>query len=249
MKSHTIGTDGADLYVEERGSGEPLVLLHGLTGTGRDFEQLFDLDALARKWRLILPDARGHGRSTHRGGDTSIRRCARDLLAILDQLGLSGVRAVGVSLGAKTLLQAAVAAPGRFSDLILVSATPRFPEATRTLFRAFASTERSDDEWRALRAQHPQGDAQIRALLELPLAFADDRADMELTVADLGEVRAKTLLVSGDRDPLYPVELALELYRGIPAASLYVVPGGGHAPVFGDERQAFEQRALSFLDA
>ena len=248
MERHTITTEGAELYVEERGSGEALVLLHGLTGTADDFEHLFDLDALAAKWRVITPDARGHGRSV-RNGEFTFRRCARDLLAILDRLAIERVRAVGVSLGALTLLHAAVLAPERISAMILVSATPRFPDATRALFRAFASARRTESEWQALRARHPQGDARIRDLLELPFAFAEDSTAMAFTPADLATIRAKTLLVSGDRDPLYPVELAVELYRGISAASLYVVPGGGHGPIFGDERAAFEQRARAFLEA
>jgi pimeloyl-ACP methyl ester carboxylesterase len=45
------------------------------------------------------------------------------------------------------------------------------------------------------------------------------------------------------------VELAVELYRGIPSASFYVVPGGGHGPIFEKEREPFAARALSFLEA
>jgi pimeloyl-ACP methyl ester carboxylesterase len=60
---------------------------------------------------------------------------------------------------------------------------------------------------------------------------------------------ARTLVVSGDRDPLYPVELAVELFRGIPRSSLWVVPGGGHGPIYRSEREAFARIAMSFLGA
>jgi pimeloyl-ACP methyl ester carboxylesterase len=70
---------------------------------------------------------------------------------------------------------------------------------------------------------------------------------MSFTTEHLSKIAARTLVVSGDRDPLYPVELAVELYRGIRNASLYVVPGGGHGPIFGAESARFAQRALEFL--
>ncbi len=71
---HTIEVSGADLYVEERGTGEPLVLLHGMTGTSGDWRHVFDLDALAQRLRVIAPDARGHGRSTNPSGERTFAR-------------------------------------------------------------------------------------------------------------------------------------------------------------------------------
>src|SRR5579859_3837581 len=144
---HTIEVDGAALHVEERGTGEPLLLLHGLTGTSGDWRHVFDLDALARRFRVIAPDARGHGRSTRPPREAfTFAGCARDVLAILDALGVERTMAVGVSLGAKTLLHVATRAPGRIEAMILVSATPRFPEATRALFREAARAARSPEE-------------------------------------------------------------------------------------------------------
>src|SRR5687767_6044738 len=100
----TIGIDENDIYFEERGSGPALLLLHGLTGTCANWAHVFDLDALAASYRVIAPDARGHGRSQHRQGVFTFRRCALDVLALLDHLGIERVCVVGASLGAKTLL-------------------------------------------------------------------------------------------------------------------------------------------------
>lgn len=154
-----------------------------------------------------------------------------------------------MSLGAKTLLHVATEAPERLSAMVLVSATPRFPDATRALFRQAAASPHTPEEWQAMRAQHVHGDDAIAALWELPARFADDAWDMCFTPERLGTIRARTLVVSGDRDPLYPVELAVELYRGIPNAALSVIPGGGHGPIFGEERGAFVARALDHLAA
>jgi len=247
VKGNTFISDEDELYFEERGDGEPLLLLHGFGGTHDDWRHVFDLDALASGYRVITPDARGHGRSKHRRGDFTFRRLALDVLALLDHLGVGRVRAVGMSLGAKTLLHVATREPARVSRMILVSATPRFPDATRALFRASAAAAHSDQERAAMRVQHVYGDAQIDALWKLPATFGVDRDDMNFTAEDLGAITAPTLVVAGDRDPLYPVELAVELYRGIIGSFLWVVPGGGHGPIFAAERDDFVRRALPFL--
>jgi pimeloyl-ACP methyl ester carboxylesterase len=78
-------------------------------------------------------------------------------------------------------------------------------------------------------------------------AFADDREDMNFTATTLAAITARTLIVHGDRDPLYPVELAVELLRGIPNSQLWVVPNGGHGPIFGDQAPPFVEAAMNFL--
>ena len=241
--------DENEIYFEERGSGPSLLLLHGLTGTSGDWQHVFDLDSLAASYRVIAPDARGHGRSQNRSGTFTFRHSALDVLALLDHLAIDRVCAVGASLGAKTLLHLATLAPSRVERMILVSATPRFPETTRALFRAAAAAPHSADEWARMRAQHVHGDEQIAALWKLPAAFAADDTDMTFSADRLAAITATTLVVAGDRDPLYPVELAVELYRGIPRAALWVVPNGGHGPIYDEARAAFVERALLFLGA
>jgi pimeloyl-ACP methyl ester carboxylesterase len=248
MQSQITAHDGAELFFDDSETGPPLLLLHGLTGTHDDFQHVLDLPALRAERRVVAPDARGHGRSTNPSGHFSFRACARDVLALLDHLKIAEVQAVGASLGAKTLLHVATLAPDRVSSMVLVSATPRLPEQTRAMFRAAAALPHSSDEWNAMRAQHRHGDPQIDAVWRVPAALADDPADLAFSSDELATIRARTLIVSGDRDPLYPVELALELHRGIRGSALYVVPEGGHLPIFAEERGAFAARALKWLE-
>jgi pimeloyl-ACP methyl ester carboxylesterase len=70
---------------------------------------------------------------------------------------------------------------------------------------------------------------------------------MNFTPAGLAKIRARTLIVQGDRDFLYPVELSVEMYRAIPNSSLWIVPGGSHGPIFMDRAPLFAQTALAFL--
>ena len=243
-----IPVGDATLYVESSGAGEPLLLLHGFTGCGRDW-QYAGREQLRPGHRLIVPDARGHGLSDNPGGAFDHRRCAHDALALLDALGIDHCRAIGLSLGGNTLLHMCTLQPTRIRAMVIVSATPRLPEQARALMRATDADGLPPAELARLEAAHPRGEAQIRALLDIQRGFADSHDDLCFTAATLGRIRARTLIVQGDRDPLYPIELSVELYRGIPDAALSVVPGGGHLPVFLEQAPAFVGMARRFLAA
>jgi pimeloyl-ACP methyl ester carboxylesterase len=77
--------------------------------------------------------------------------------------------------------------------------------------------------------------------------FADSYDDVHFTPQSLQRITAETLVVFGDRDPLYPVRLAFELRASIPRSFLWVVPNGGHGPVFGPAAGPFLQTAEAFF--
>src|SRR5207247_1300086 len=117
-----IRINGIEMYYEVRGAGEPLVLLHGGIGAGVNWRLIFN-DAVSG-YGLIVPDLRGHGRSTNPSGKFTFRQSALDVFAMLDHLGIEQFKAIGVSLGAKTLLHMATQQPARIEAMVLVSATP-----------------------------------------------------------------------------------------------------------------------------
>jgi pimeloyl-ACP methyl ester carboxylesterase len=133
--------------------------------------------------------------------------------------------------------------------MVLVSAAPYFPEATRDLMRAAAAHAHTEDDWALMRQWHSRGDEQIRALWTMVSQFAADYEDMSFTPARLGQIQARTLIVHGDADPLYPVTLATEMHAAIPGAQLWIVPKGGHGPIFGEMAPPFVDRALGFLNS
>lgn len=104
-------------------------------------------------------------------------------------------------------------------------------------------------EWEKMRRRHKLGDEQIVALWEWAHTMKDSYDDMNFTPAALSRITASTLIIFGDRDPLYPVEMAVEMYRAIPNSALWVVPNGGHGPVFFDAANHFVQVALAFFRA
>ena len=243
-----VHVNDATIHYEVYGDGQPLILLHGGGGAGVNWRLIFDFDAPPAGYRLVVPDLRGHGRSTNPSGTFTFRQSALDVAALLDHLGLERVKAIGMSMGAKTLLHLATQQPTRVEAMVLVSAAPSFPEQTRAIMRAAAEAAHSDSEWDTMRRWHVHGDEQIRALWAMARQFADDYDDMRFTPDRLCTIRARTLIVHGALDPLYPASLAMEMHTAIPGSSLWVIPEGGHGPIFGQMAAPFASKALGFLD-
>ncbi|XXY46437.1 alpha/beta hydrolase [Sorangium sp. So ce269] len=245
--ARTASVNGIEMHYELRGEGTPLVLLHGFTGASGDWAHVFDLAELGRDHTVIAPDLRGHGRSNNPAGSLTIRQCALDVFALLDEIGVKTFRAVGLSFGAKCLLHLATQQPDRVESMVLVSATPYFPEQARALMRHVSGEGRTEAEWEEMRSRHRLGDAQIEALWRQPRLFAASHDDMSFTPPYLSTITARAMIVNGDRDPLYPAELALEMHRAIPRSCLWLLPNSGHTPVFGEWKEPFARAALAFL--
>jgi len=245
-RAETVDVNGFQMYCEDRGDGDPLLLLHGGTGIGADWQHVFTGGDPAG-FRVIVPDLRGHGRSTNPSRTFTFRQAASDVLALLDRLGAPRVKAIGLSMGAKTLLHMATQQPGRVDTMVLVSATPYFPAQVRAAMAQLTVDSLSDTEWETQRKRHVHGDDQIRMLYDQMRGLKDSHDDMAFTPPLLATITARTLVVHGDRDPLYPVEMAMELFRSIPASHLWIVPNGGHGPIFGPMAPAIVQTALGIL--
>ena len=244
---HVTRIDDIELHCEVRGEGDPLVMLHGFTGCGRDWKHVFDLDQLARNHRVITPDLRGHGNSSNPAGTLTHRQCAEDLVVLLDELDLPRIKAIGLSFGANVLLHLATRHRERVEAMVLVAPATYYSNAARAIMRNSASLDPSAESLAAMRETHRRGDDQIRALCRQPALFAETFDDMNFTSPYLSTIAARTLIVNGDRDPLLPVEQFVEMYRAIEHCALWIVPGGGHGPIFGEWREAFAKTAIEFL--
>ena len=249
MKGESVRLNDIEMYYETDGVGEPLLLLHGGTGCHENWVHA-GRDQFRREYSLIMPDARGHGRTTNPQRTITHRQCALDTLALLDHLGIANCRAIGLSMGGNILLHMATLQPERIRAMVLVSATLYFPEQARAIMRKIpVASEQPTQAWETMRKRHKLGDEQIVALWDWARELKDSYDDMSFTPAVLARITASTLIVYGDRDPMYPVEMGMEMYRAIPGAALWVVPNGGHGPVFFDAAARFAETALAFLRA
>jgi pimeloyl-ACP methyl ester carboxylesterase len=246
MKTHTVALNGIEMFYEADGSGEPLLFLHGGGGCHEDWS-FAGREEFVRHYALIAPDARGHGRSTNPARTITHRQSALDTLALLDHLKIERCKAIGLSMGGNILLHMATMQPDRIDAMVVVSATMYFPEQARAIMRQVSVENQPASEWATMRKRHKLGDDQIRALWEWQHGMKDSFDDMNFTPESLSKIQAATLIVYGDRDFLYPVEMAVQMYRAIPRSTLWVVPNGGHGPVFAQTATWFVHVALEFL--
>jgi pimeloyl-ACP methyl ester carboxylesterase len=236
--------NGVQIYFEVQGSGDPVLVLHGFSGCSQDWATLTPEFRAGRQ--LIIPDLRGHGRSTPLDKPFRHDVAARDMIALLDHLGLATFKGLGVSGGGNVLLHLATLQPERVKAMVLVSATSYFPAQARPIMRQYPDTITGEAR-KVLESRHPGGDAQIDAILASTKAFAESYDDMNFTPPYLSTIQARTLIVQGDRDPLYPVQISVEMAKAIPRSSLWIVPNGGHGPIFGERWPEFLKTASDFL--
>jgi pimeloyl-ACP methyl ester carboxylesterase len=104
-------------------------------------------------------------------------------------------------------------------DQFLREYTLLAPDA-RAIMRHVSVENQSPGEWEVMRKRHKLGDEQIVALREWQRGMKDSYDDMNFTPPSLARITASTLIVDGDRDFLYPVEMAVEMYRAIPRSAL-----------------------------
>jgi pimeloyl-ACP methyl ester carboxylesterase len=249
--------NGIEMEWEEHGgSGRALVLVHGFTGSRRDFAPR--VPALAASGRTVLPDLRGHGGSTNTGDPASytLEQLADDLLAFLDATGLAGCDLLGHSLGGMVALRAALAAPDRIGSLILMDTAARAPELPRELFelaRRVVESAGLEALLEALRRRPPEAAGRTRADQQLEAEWGEGywrdwripnfRAMDPAAYGALGEalfaqaplgrrlatIRAPALVLVGAEDTAF-LAAADELAAGIPGARRVTIAGAGHQP-------------------
>ncbi len=225
VQAATIEVNGIELFYRQAGEGTPLLLLHGFFNSSEQWTPY--LDDLTADFRVIVPDMRGHGRSTNPSGQFSHRQYAQDVYALLDALGITTFRAVGYASGGMVLLHMATQQPHRIQAMSLWGAAPYLTEECRANQRSvsFEQVERDSPGWLDfIRKQHPGGDNQIRTLLQYYRTMGETYDDMNFTPDHLSTITAPTQILHGDRDARFPIEIPLTLYQSIPHASLMILP-------------------------
>ncbi len=242
----TLALPGMEMYYETAGKGPALLLLHGFTQSGRMWDSY--VKTFEERYRVVVPDLRGHGGSTNPGGLFTMRQSARDILALLDHLKIDRVRAIGSSAGAMTLLHMATQQPERVEAMVLVGGGLYYSAACRDLLQEYRLENVSEAGWERLRQIHRHGDDQIRMLFNQLNGFKDSYGDVAFTPPLLSKIRARTLIVQGDRDVCFPPLMAAEMEASIPGAYLWVIPNGKHWPVRADLAEEFVRTVDGFLE-
>jgi pimeloyl-ACP methyl ester carboxylesterase len=246
-------------YRRTGGERPPVVLLHGLTDSGACWTRL--AHDLAADYDLVMPDARGHGRSSAPDAGYRPEDRAADTLGLIDVLGLDRPVLLGHSMGGLTAALVAADAPGHVQGAILEDPAFISPEAWASPmlkeWRAqhAAALAWSDEQMIASgRADHPGWPADVfppwaRAKLETSLRAFDwfdlPPHDFRATVARLG---VPTLLVTGDVElgAVVPATVAKELAALSPRLRVAPVPGAGHCIRY-EQPEQFAALVRAFL--
>jgi len=242
MPSVSIGD--AEIYYEEAGQGEPLMLVPGLSGQGSFWGP--QVEAFKRDFRVIVHDHRGAGRSTHSQIKYSVEQMADDTLRLMDALGIESAHLVGHSTGGAIGQVIALDHRRRLRSLVL-SATWAGPDPYfRRLFEARKDTLLAQGIEAYLRASVlvlappewvSRNDAAIAELHRAQAASWPPRevvaSRIDAIVAfdrrrRLGEMGVPTLVVVAQDDMVTPKFYSDELAKAIPGASYVVLEGGGH---------------------
>jgi pimeloyl-ACP methyl ester carboxylesterase len=237
--------NGLRLYYETRGSGRPLVLLHGgLMTIDLNFGGL--LEPLAARRQVIAVELQGHGHTADTDRPMTIEALAADVIALLDHLGIAEADLYGFSLGGLVAYAVALGAPDRVGKLIVASADAHRPPGRES--------EPLDDDRMPTPADFQAMRDAYDAVAPDPAHFDDFAAKTSAMVHEfagwtdeLRSLRASTMLIFGDRD-FSPLPDVVELFGLLPNAQLAVLPGTTHVGV--SQRPA-EVLALitPFLDA
>jgi 3-oxoadipate enol-lactonase len=232
------------LYFTERGSGPPLLLVHGLMVSGEMFAPV--VDQLAANHRVIIPDLRGHRRSRALPPPYTARQLAADLSALLQRLGVASAAVLGYSQGGAIAQQLALDSPAQCNRLILACTYAFNMASPRERFEGHVTPL-------LLRVLGPRRLAQFvvsqgakeldkaRAAWLVNLMANQDRSLMvaawkETMAFDsrkrLAEIMCPTLIIAGADDRAAPIHYARMLHDGIQGSQLAVIAGAGHTLIW-----------------
>jgi pimeloyl-ACP methyl ester carboxylesterase len=244
-----VHTNGIKLHYVEQGAGPPVVLIMGITAPGGVWEK--HANFWQQKFRCVLPDNRGVGRSDKPAGPYDSGMMADDFAGLLDQLGTAPVHVVGCSMGSTIAQQLALRHPEKVRSLVLMCPWARcdryavgifehmmmqkarlrpeeFAHYVHLLIFSKATWEADDSYAELLQSRRDAA----RELEPQPLHALESQAAACISHNALGELRrinCPTLVIGGEADIFTPPWMAKEVAEAIPRAELHLYPEAGHA--------------------
>ena len=237
QQGRSVQVNGLNIYYEEYGSGQPLILLHGGTATQAMWQPY--LPFFAQHFRVIAPDSRGHGRTNNPTGEFSYRLMADDVAAFVRALSLTRPLVCGYSDGGQIALEIGMCYPDLTEALVVGAAWYKFSETYVNALMAIGfegpgvvnieQMQRAFPDWiEDLKTEHPRADdpeywqtllRQISIMWWTPLDY---------TAQDFQKITEPALILMGDRDGMIPVEQAVEMYQLMANAELAILPNATH---------------------
>ncbi|MGG0891339.1 alpha/beta fold hydrolase [Cytobacillus horneckiae] len=263
--ANLILNDGASLYYEEAGAGDPIIFIHGVWMSGKFFKE--QVPFFQKEYRVLVPDLRAHGQSEHVHYGHTIANYANDLNQFITKLGLQNVTLVGWSMGAfvvwdylrqfgdinikATVIVDELASDFKWPDFEIGA----FDMATLTSFmREIQSNQRGFlSGFIPLMFKGDLSEAELEWMLEettkLPESIASavlfDQSVVDYR-SDLPNFNVPTLLCFGKEEKLIPVAAGEHLLEQLPNAKLQIFQNSCHCP-FLEETANFNTSVDHFI--
>lgn len=259
----TVETGDIVTYYEEAGSGEPLILICGLSADLQVWR--FQVPELSKRFRVICYDNRGAGRTSTPDEPYSIAGMADDLSALLNHLQINSAHVLGWSMGGLIAQQFALTWPLRVRKLILISTTSQADGFFRLAIKNWMNIRRSDmsfeqivrfvSRWGYSPAFYDNDQVYEKLIQVMATNPCAQKAHAFLRQADallahnMGEaareIRAQTLVIAGIHDNLLPLYHSESLAKTIPGATLRVLSGAHNG--FDEFPDEYNRAILDFL--
>jgi pimeloyl-ACP methyl ester carboxylesterase len=213
---------GGSVWYDERGEGEPLVMIHGGAVDSRFFDH--NVDTLAERLRVIRTDLWGHGRTADREGPFSYDSFVADVAELIELVADGPAHVFGHSIGAGVAMVLAMRRPELVRNLVLASGGFNI-EADAPVDIDTAVEQSVAFLGSTYGEVSPDGQDHFAAVVRKD--FELSAREPKFTAEDIAVIGARTLVLTAD-DDLTPLDHTLEMYRAIPNSELAVVPGTSH---------------------
>lgn len=215
-RSYLETSAGRVSYLERKGT-YPLVFLHGLGGSGNNWLKLSKF--LPDKYRLLMPDLAGHGKTVSNIYEYCVREQTEFLKSFIDALGLKDFTLVGNSYGGWVSMKFSAKIKKPLSLILVDSAgiNPTVGESTEEDTVKFVD--------RVMHMNPKNNRDTIRKFVK-----RNALGDEKLTEDELSVLPSNTLIIWGRKDHLIPIEYAEKLNRLIRGSVLRIIEDGGHIP-------------------
>lgn len=259
-----LALDNINLYYEVHGNGTPLLLIAGLASDSQSWQPV--IEDLSQNILLITPDNRGTGRTQPQDVETSIHHIASDCIELIDHLNYSFVNVLGHSMGGFVAQDIAIRYPDHVDKLILAGTAALNSNHNNSLFSNWTSYLEAGMDLELwfqnlfywiftedfFKNESAVNEA-VRYAIEYPYpqsikAFKNQvNAMMNYDCTeDLSKIKARTLVINGKEDLLYPPDTCLKLAQAIPHAASSLIDGAAHS-IHIEQPQLFVQIVQEFV--
>lgn len=254
-------TNGIETHYTIEGEGPWLTMSHSLACNTSMWDP--QVKALARRFKVLRYDTRGHGGSGAPKGPYTLEQLADDAKALFDALGIKRTHWAGLSMGGMIGQTFALKYPGVFESMVLADTSARMPSNAAPLWAERVRIAREQGmeplveptlaRWFTapyLKARNELVEGVARAIRETaPAGYAGAcEAIAKLDVLDsLKTIDCPTLVIVGDQDPGTPPDMAREIHQSLPGSQLVIIPSAAHLSNM-EQADAFNKALDAFYD-